>query len=230
MIIEYSDVDRKLNLDLYSCTNIIQNKMTTFLGNLNLANNVLKKDYGAFWAISKLKIHFNDYPMLNDNVSWSTNISGKSKIRLNLDYVFCNDNENVLFVAKQEICPVDLTSRKIKRLDFINNLHEEPSNILFSKWKETDGFKKCSDYTILYCDTDSNGHVNNASYVRFMLNTFDSDFFYNNTITDLEIHYLNECLEKQTLSIYKKTVQDEIFFLILRDDTKIIEAKLKINS
>lgn len=230
MIIEYSNVDRKLNLSLYSLTNILQNKMTTFLETLNLDTNTLKKDYGAFWAISKLKICINNYPMLNDIISYSTNISTTSKIRLNLDYIFSDKNQKTLIVAKHEICPVDFSSRKIKKIDHINNLPKKSSNLSFSKWQNNiDEFEKCFDYTILYCDTDSNCHVNNASYVRFILNTFDSDFLCNNTITNLEIHYLNECLEKQLISVYRKIVNNEIFFLILRDSTKIIEAKLTFN-
>ncbi len=229
MNIEYSDVDRKLNLNPYSCANIVQNKMINFLGEINLTSDTLRKDYGAFWVVAKLKIHFYDYPMLNDNVFCSTYPSNKSKIRLNLDYVFSDQNKNTFFLAKQELCPVDIETRKIRKLDSIDNIELNDSNldISFSRWAfNLDEFEKCFDYTVLYCDTDSNCHVNNANYVRFILNTFDADFFDNHTIRDLEIHYINECLEKETIHIYRKQLGNEMLFIITCADKIIIKAKL----
>ena len=229
MKIEYSDVDRKLNLSLFSSANFIQNIMIRFLGEMNLANNKIRKDYNAFWVVSKLKIHFKKYPKLLDTVAYHTFISGKSKIRLNLDYIFSDSSDSILFLAKQELCPVDWNTRKIKKLDCLDRLSIDNSKMSFSRWGwNIDEFEKCYDYTVLYCDTDSNYHVNNTSYIRFILNAFDSKFFDMHTIRDLEIHYINECHEKDTIIIYKKTLDNKILFIITCNNIKIIEAKLII--
>ena len=233
ILIEYSDVDTNLNLSVFHATNIVQNIMTNLFDNIGLTNMVLKQHHNAAWVISKLKVGFTQYPRLNDIVTGRAFVSSNSKIRLNLDSVFNDTSNNALFYAKQEICPMDLSTRKVRRLDTINyptnlELHQSVYTAPFSQFTfDLALFSKACDYTVSYCDIDFTRHVNNASYVRFMLNSLDVSFFDNNIITDLEIHYINECREGDVLSIYKQMTENNLNFVILHNETKIIEANFK---
>ncbi len=60
-----------------------------------------------------------------------------------------------------------------------------------------------------------------------MASTLNSDFIDNNEITDIEVHYLKESKEGQTLKIYRHNKENEINFLIKRDSDDIIKANLK---
>ncbi len=75
-------------------------------------------------------------------------------------------------------------------------------------------------------DIDYSRHVNNAIYVRYVMNTLSCDFLSKNKITDFEIHYINETREGQILKIYKKEENNNIRFLIKDDEKEIIRANL----
>ena len=230
ILIEYSNVDTRLSLSVFHATNIVQNIMTDLFENIGVTNMILKKRHNAAWVISKLQIHFMDYPKLNDMLNATAFVSSNSKIRLNLDGVFKNPLGNTMFYSRQEICPMDLKTRKVRRLDTINypndlDLKQSNYTMRFSRFNfNLTDFVQAYTYTVAYCDIDFTRHVNNASYVRFMLNALDANFFNNNIITDLEIHYINECCEGDILNIYKQIVNNKINFIILHNETKIIEA------
>ena len=75
-------------------------------------------------------------------------------------------------------------------------------------------------------DIDFTNHVNNASYVRFILNTFKSDFFVKKNVTDLDIQYINECREGDFINIYKKQFDNNFNFIITNGDKIIITANV----
>ena len=75
-------------------------------------------------------------------------------------------------------------------------------------------------------DIDYSRHVNNAIYVRYIMNALPCDFFNKNKITDFEIHYINESKEGQILKIYKKEENKNISFLIKDYEKEIIRANL----
>ena len=230
--VEYSDVDKQLKLSLFSATNFVQNIMTDLFENIGITNMFLKNNYNAAWVISKLKIHFIKYPFMNDLVNACAFISDNSKVRLCLESNFSDTNGNILFLAKQEICPMDLSTRKVRKLQTINypfdlELHESVFKKPFSKLNLTkDNFDSCTKYTVLPTDIDFTNHVNNASYVGFILNTFKSDFFVKNNVTDLDIQYINECREGDFINIYKKQFDNNFNFIITNGDKIIITANV----
>ena len=229
---EYSDVDKNLSLSLFSATNFVQNIMTDLFENIGVTNVFLKRNYNAAWVISKLKIHFLQYPLMNDIVTASAFVTSNSKVRLNIESNFSNQNGTTLFLAKQEICPMDLKTRKVRKLETINypfdlKPHESLFKNNFSKLKlDIDSFDSFTNYTVLSTDIDFTNHVNNASYVRFILNTFKSDFFDNYFVKDFDIQYINECHEGDCLKIYKKHVDDNFYFVITNNDKVIIMANM----
>ena len=50
-------------------------------------------------------------------------------------------------------------------------------------------------HKVRYTDLDSNEHMTNLRYVDLVIDTFDSEFYMNNMITDFEIHFMNQCFE-----------------------------------
>ncbi|MBP5426590.1 MAG: hypothetical protein J6Y29_01620 [Clostridiales bacterium] len=226
--IEFSDVDKHLRLKLICAVNIIQNNMTNLFGKLNISNEGIKQRYNAFWVISKLKIHFKKNPMLGEEIDSESFVSNYSKVRLNISHRFSDDSGNIVFEAHQELCPMDMATRKIKALGSIIN--EE--DVVFSKtsfsrfrWNVED-FTKIYSYTICYDDIDSNAHVNNAKYVGFVSNALGSEFFDANRVRDIEVHYINECVEGAHINIYRKNFDSAMGFIIMSGQTKIMEAKV----
>ena len=59
------------------------------------------------------------------------------------------------------------------------------------------------------------------------MNCIDSEFNNNHMITDFQINYIHESKEGQELTIYKKEEENQIEFLIKRDEEEIVKAKIK---
>lgn len=234
--IEYTNVGRTMNLSVVQATYLIQNIVTQFFELIGSDNIVIKEKNNAAWVVSKLKVHFEKYPVWKDKVKLTCYIVKQSKIRIELEIKAESEDRELLFIAKQEICPIDLSTRKIRKIETIEypkNLetlqsnYEEPYQRLDTEFADTE---KISEREVFAIDTDFTHHTNNVKYLKFMANTFDSNFIDNNEITDIEVHYISESKDGQILNTYKHNKENEIDFLIKRNDEEIIRGNLKYKS
>ena len=62
-------------------------------------------------------------------------------------------------------------------------------------------------------------------YVRFVLDTYDSDFYKKHEPGGLEIHYLGQSFEGEKLDIEKLSLEDGDLFRIRRDGEEITACK-----
>lgn len=233
--ISYTEANQNLELSLTRAVEIIQSIMTDYFVSFGSDNETIKKENNALWVLSKTKVHFNKFPR------WSEFILGRSyttkikPIRVEMETIFRNEQNEFLFGAKQEICAIDIDTRKIRKVDTIsypkdmeikNAIDENSYTKLNEIFTEEDFVYEQKIYST---DIDYSRHTNNASYIRFMANVLSCDFLDKNQITDFEIHYLNESTEGQTLKIYKKEREQEIEFLIKEKDNnkEIARAVLK---
>lgn len=231
--IGYSDCDRKINLSVLNSLYLIQDMMTEYFGFLKSDNIILKKENNAIWVLTKIKVHFNKYPTWRDVIEGTVFTTGIKPIRLETETQFKDKDKNILFYANQEICVIDLTDRKIRKINTVNY----PTDVQIKEGINKDKYLKLkTDFTeddkvyeqkIYSSDIDFSYHTNNVSYVKLIINSLNSDFLDSNKITDFEIHYINESKEGQKLSVYKKNKDNEIEFLINQENREIVRANLK---
>ena len=231
--IGYSNCDRKVNLSVLNSLYLIQDMMTEYFGFLKSDNIILKKENNAIWVLTKTKVHFNKYPTWRDVIEGTVFTTGIKPIRLETETQFQDKDKNILFYANQEICVIDLTDRKIRKINTVNystgvqikeGINKEKYLRLNTEFTEAD---KVYEQKIHSTDIDFSYHTNNVSYVKYILNSLNSDFIDSHKITDFEIHYINESKEGQKLSVYKKNKDNEIEFLIKQENREIVRANLK---
>ena len=223
--IGYSNCDRKVNLSVLNSLYLIQDMMTEYFGFLKSDNIILKSENNAIWVLAKTKVHFNKYPKWRDLIEGTVFTTGIKPIRVETEAQFKDKDNNVLFYANQETCVIDLTDRKIRKINTVNY----PTGIQIKEGinKEFTEADKVYEQKIHSTDIDFSYHTNNVSYVKYILNSLNSDFIDSHKITDFEIHYINESKEGQKLSIYKKIKDNEIEFLIKEENREIARANLK---
>ena len=231
--IGYSNCDRKVNLSVLNSLYLIQDMMTEYFGFLKSDNIILKSENNAIWVLAKTKVHFNKYPKWRDLIVGTVFTTGIKPIRVETEAQFKDKDNNVLFYANQETCVIDLTDRKIRKINTVNyptgvqikeGINKEKYLRLNTEFTEAD---KVYEQKIHSTDIDFSYHTNNVSYVKYILNSLNSDFIDSHKITDFEIHYINESKEGQKLSIYKKIKDNEIEFLIKEENREIARANLK---
>lgn len=231
--VQYSSVDKHLNLKLFCTANFVQNNMTNLFGQMNVANEWLKEHHGAFWVVSKLKIHFDRRIVFGDELLSESFMSNCSKARLNITHNFSSvDDNSSVFTAHQELCAMDVVTRKVRSIGSIINAKDViKDKISFSKYRwNIEEFTKIYGYTIMYDDIDSNGHVNNARYLSFVVNALGSEFFDKNRVTDIELHYINECIEGTHINVYKKSFDGTVLVIIMSGQNEVLKAKLMVES
>ena len=231
--IGYSNCDRKVNLSVLNSLFLIQDMMTEYFGFLKSDNIILKSENNAIWVLAKTKVHFNKYPKWRDLIEGTVFTTGIKPIRVETEAQFKDKDNNVLFYANQETCVIDLTDRKIRKINTVNyptgvqikeGINKEKYLRLNIEFTEAD---KVYEQKIHSTDIDFSYHTNNVSYVKYILNSLNSDFIDSHKITDFEVHYINESKEGQKLSIYKKIKDNEIEFLIKEENREIARANLK---
>lgn len=229
--VTYSETDNKLDLSIIAGMNLAQDMMTDYFQVLKSGNDINKTKYNAVWVLTKSRIHFINHPKLFDDLTCICNTTISKLAKIGLESVFIN-NDNKMFIVSQECCAIDFTTRKIRKIDTISypkdietveSAYPESYFKIDTEFKETDLLE---EITVKSTDIDFNNHANNVSYARFILNTLETDFLNNINIKDFELHYINECLEKDILKIYKvQKDENTIDFLIKREQNDVAKAR-----
>lgn len=230
--ISYSEVNQDLKLGVYESFNLAQDTVTEYFESFGGDNIVVKNKDNAVWVVSKAKVHFNKFPSWRDVIKGRCYTTKIKPIRVEVETAFKNIDDEILFVMTQESCVLDIETRKIRKINTISY----PEDMEIEQSLTQDGYLKLDDefaendlayeQKIYSQDIDYSRHVNNAIYVRYIMNALPCDFFNKNKITDFEIHYINESKEGQILKIYKKEENKNISFLIKDCEKEIIRANL----
>lgn len=229
----YTELDSKLQMDLVSSFNLAQNIVTEYFESFKSDNIRLKKNNKAIWVVTKTKIHYNKYPKWRDLIQGRSYTIKVKPIRVEMESTFKNNQDEILFIVKQESCAIDLESRKIRKINTVDypedmdiekSVLQEPYLTLKEDFSEKDYIYQ---QKVLASDIDYSNHTNNVSYVKYIVNSLNCKFFEENQITDFEIHYINESKEGQILKVYKKEKNNNSMeFLIKEQDREIIRANL----
>ena len=231
--VTYTELNQKGQLDLVSAFNLTQNIMTEYFESFKSDNMRLKKNNNAIWVVSKTKIHFNKYPMWRDLIKGTGYTTKIKPIRIEIETNFENNKKENLFIAKQECCVIDLNNRRLRKIDTVDypkdmetlqGFFERDFSKLTEEFTEKDFVYEQKIYS---SDIDFSQHTNNVAYVKYIMNTFNCEFFNDNKITDIEIHYIKETREGHTLKVYKKEKNNSMEFLIKEEDKEVIRASLK---
>lgn len=187
--------------------------------------SLLEKD-NALWVVSKTKVKINELPRWNDEISVRTWPMGAEGVRCNRCYQIIKDGE-ILINGITEWVIIDASTRTLRKVETTSY----PNDIDWIKEKSIeDRFRRFKDdFTeddfvykrlIRSGDIDVTHHVNNVTYITMLLDTFSVNELESMTLKDIEISYLNESLEGETLSIYRKKADDGYYFKIMKDDGK----------
>lgn len=153
---------------------------------------------------------------------------GAEGVRCNRCYQIMKDDE-VLINAISEWVIIDATSRTLRKVETtsypndIDWIKEKSIEERFRRFK--DDF---TDEDLVYKrfvrsgDIDVTHHTNNVTYITMLLDTFSVKDLEAKQWEDVEVSYLNESFEGETLSIYRKEREDGYYFSIKKDDGKVV--------
>ena len=231
--LSYTELDKKAGLNAINAITIVQDVMTEYFESFRSDNLRIKKNNRALWVMTKTKVVFKD-----EQATWLDRICASgytiknTPIRSYVECIVKKEGNRTLFVANQEYCVIDLNTRKLRKINTI----DYPSDMEYENTAQEISFSKLDtefsekefvyNQKVFYPDIDFSEHTNNVSYMKYIFNTFDSDFFNKNKITEIELHYIHESYESDLLSVYKKANENHVDFLIKCGKQEILRARM----
>jgi acyl-ACP thioesterase len=221
--------DQNGKLTLYSLFQLLQ-ECAWDNARLNNFGYEYLESKNAFWVLSRVLVEIKEYPEWKDEIeikTWPKSADGFFAIR---DFQISKNGE-IIGNATSYWLILDKDSKRPKRLDDFNFIHE---NFL----KETAIDKKLEKITIksetsevdkrkVYAsDLDVNKHVNNATYVRWIVDSYFSQSF--KSISEFEINFISELLLNDEFVVHISEDNENMSFILKNmQDKEICKARFR---
>ena len=189
-----------------------------FLGEYNVDQITMKNKLNMIWVYTKNKIKILGNLKWNEKFYVTCHFSQKTAVKMVVDTAIYNTKKELVAYSKVEVCMLSLEHFRIARItdDLCKKkVKIQPSKIEFDFEKlDTNDTKLVEKLTIKSTSIDYCIHTNNVEYIRFILDTYKVSELIEKPIKGLEIHYLGQTLEGQTLNVSKITQEDRDLFLL----------------
>lgn len=214
-------------MSLIGAVEIIQDSICEYFKSIDIDEITLKTKYNCIWVFTRNSVEFVDKLSWLDSFKVECFISSKTAVKLVVDTSFYKMDGTLALKSETEICLVDLSNFKIKRIDdsFVseNEVTERKFEMQFNRPIVEDNMAKIYSTTIPSTCIDYCGHVNNVEYLRFILNTYTAEELKRH-IKRFDISYISQCLEGERIDIYKALTSD--LFEIKVGDKAITRCKI----
>lgn len=172
----------------------------------------------AYWVLSRVLVQMNEYPKWRDEIEIKTWPKGVDRFFAIRDFQIFSNNKIIGKVTSYWLI-VDKDKKRPRRPDDFNFVHEnflKESAIDRKPEKietETEWITK-ENRKVFNSDMDVNRHVNNATYVRWILDSWYGE--HTEEIAEFEINFLSELMLNDEFSVMSGK-QDKNHFYLLRD-------------
>jgi acyl-ACP thioesterase len=205
------DVDHNCQIEIAKLLSMMHETAWSHVSYLKKGWQELYEE-GLFWALAKLHLKIHKLPKWNDKIRIDTWAKERESIMFLRDYELFSETDELLCCAISEWMLVDYHAHKIVRLEKLNTHLDYPKDrMAFDgrvprvprlNFPENPVF-----YNTVLSDLDMNQHVNNASYVRWVIDQFSYDFYNQHQIKEVVINYTNQLKsgEKYCMAIEEST-------------------------
>ena len=209
-IVNLSDIDYSGLLSYESIFNYFQDIATIHANMLGVGyKNAIKNN--MFWVAVKTVVIINNRPDMSDEIIVETYPSEPNGIRCDRNYNIYNLNNELLISGKTEWTVINFNT---KRPTEIRNFYPNDIEYVTDKPKVEDpyskyptsleGFDYAFSYTVKSTDIDLGEHLNNAKYIRIILDNLSIEELNKINIKKIEINYRTPALCDSIIDFYKK--------------------------
>lgn len=193
---------------------------------LGKGNDKLPQKYGVSWVYSKYKLKIYgkaDYDRMIHIACW---VSKLDAVRSWQEMRITRGDE-VLCEGRLESCVVDMQAKRIEKLSRI----ELPEDLVeggptvepfMRRPKLPEEMEYRYTHTVTYTDIDLSRHMNNLRYVDMFLNAFELGFYDRHSITEVELHYINQAYYAEKLDIFMTSEGEEYRLFALNSKKELI--------
>lgn len=180
------------------------------------------EEKGIFWIVSKLKLRIFRRPSENEELTLSTWIQSPDRASTERDCSITKGDEMLAYSR----CIWAALRRDNGRIAQMSSFYPDstfdiprPDEEPFARIsKDFSDAEEIGRYTIRSVDIDRGGHMNNVNYVRTMLGCFSCEELKALDINNLDMQFLHQCYEGETVSIRKREASEGFEIGILSEE------------
>jgi len=193
------EVDCRNRLSILSIFNFMQEAASKHAEALGVSiQHLFAENYT--WLLARLKIKIEAYPALNDQIQVNTWPSGTQRLFALRDFALIGINDRSIASATSAWLVIDLQKRRPMRIDpFVERLKPlEGARILTDPLAKLPGLKRHTyerAFQVRLRDLDINQHVNNVSFVEWLVESIPKTTLTSSLLSEMEINYLAEAFE-----------------------------------
>ena len=224
---QFRDADHDGLIGLRGCMRYFQDGHTYFMHAIQKGNDVLPEQYGAAWIYTQYHVKINRKIGYDEPLYLKQWIQPyRRPLLLTLDSTIEQKDEIVAY-GKIETCVFDLKHqlpRRLSSIDFPAEIAEEIDNDIpafLGLEKSADEMDECYRKTVRVSDLDKSRHMNNLRYIEMFQDAYGSDFWSQKEPHQMEIRFLSQCREGETLSVCSRDDDTGTHFAALHRDGSI---------
>ena len=165
------------------------------------------------WVLIKMEVNFYYFPSLNEKITVHTFPSGKEGYFTFRDYLVYDISGKISATASSQCTMMNTESRKLMKIpDSFGALVFNSDNPLPKPdFRLKPIFSESHQTEIIsgYFHVDWNGHVNNVSMIRLILESLNNELFYKKKLKTLKIQFKSEVIISQVLKFYYTSRETE---------------------
>lgn len=162
------------------------------------------------WVLTRMHIHFEDYPLWRDKVfltTWHKGFNGLFFLRDFLmdtpegkNLVRCTSSWVVLDEIERRMVRPEFLMKKLEVAQFDDAIETPAPKTALPRGAEPE---KAGEHTVSYSDIDIVGHTNNVRYVVWALDALDYELVSHHPLKDVYISFIKETTQGQRVSLYR---------------------------
>jgi acyl-ACP thioesterase len=191
---------------------------------------------GVAWVLSRLRLEMEEWPAADDEIAIETWPEAASRLFTERRFEVLEGSGGRMGAASTLWLVLDLERRRPVRLpalvtDRLGKLDLGPEPRHFGELGAPDPIDHELGFTVRRSDLDLAEHVNNTSYVEWVIEAVPDDIWTSSSLAELEIQFLSESHQGQTVlsrsQISDRGDETEVRHQLMRseDDTEVARAR-----
>ena len=224
---QFRDSDAEGMIGVKAYMRYFQDLHTWYMHNIGKGNDTLPEDYGAAWVYTRCHIRAHrriGYGAPLEGSMWMEPY--RQPVLVNMDLFLRQDGE-VVAEGKLESCLFSLTRQRPIRLgdvDFPEGMPEARADTaegFIIPERSAEGMETRYAHTVRYSDLDKSRHMNNLRYIEMFQDAYDSAFWQEFCPMEMQLNFLTQCREGETLSIRARLADGALRMAALHEDGKL---------
>ena len=175
------------------------------------------------WVLSKFVLEIDSRPEQFAEFDLTTWVNQNTRLVSTRNFTLADTAGKVFVRSLSQWCMLDFVKRAPVALNTIEELYnsyiceapspcEQPLRLRAIEPETT------AEHKVVYSDIDFNRHMNTMRYIGLMVDMLDIELLKSNRPLRIDVHFMNECVYGQTLTVGKQSVENQTLFEVTRED------------